>query len=68
MGLAWKDKLMRSHGGIELLQGQASHFIHAAPAHVPHARHRLVEETRRLNGVLDTHLKDSDFIVSSRKV
>jgi glutathione S-transferase len=48
--MAWQ------HGGVGPMQGQANHFLHAAPEKIPYGAQRYVGETERLYGVLDARL------------
>jgi glutathione S-transferase len=41
------------------MQGQANHFSRYAPEHIEYGVKRYVNETRRLYGVLNTHLAKS---------
>lgn len=45
------------------MQGQAGHFLRAAPEHIPYGVQRYVGETERLYGVLNARLADRDYIV-----
>ncbi|TVY85137.1 Disulfide-bond oxidoreductase [Lachnellula suecica] len=47
------------HGGLGPMQGQANHFYHR----IPYPTQRYVGESERLYGVLDTQLKDRDYLV-----
>ncbi|KAF2139069.1 uncharacterized protein K452DRAFT_232970 [Aplosporella prunicola CBS 121167] len=55
------------HGGIGPTQGQAHHYYRFAKEYVPYAMQRYVGETERLYGVLDSQLKDRDFIVGPER-
>lgn len=55
------------HGGIGPMQGQANHFLRAAPETIPWGINRYVGETERLFGILDARLSDRDFIVGSQR-
>lgn len=44
-------------------QGQAGHFLRAAPEKIPWAIQRYVGESERLYGILNTRLADRDYIV-----
>ncbi|KAK7747329.1 hypothetical protein SLS53_001582 [Cytospora paraplurivora] len=50
------------HGGIGPMQGQANHFLRAAPIKIPWGIQRYVGESERLYGILDARLKDRDFV------
>ncbi|PPR05673.1 hypothetical protein CVT26_009246 [Gymnopilus dilepis] len=56
------------HGGIGPMQGQANHFTFAAPEKIEYGQKRYVNETRRLYGVLEGHLKkgDKQFILGDK--
>jgi glutathione S-transferase len=41
------------------MQGQANHFSRYAPEHIEYGVKRYTNETRRLYGVLNTHLAKS---------
>jgi glutathione S-transferase len=41
------------------MQGQANHFSRYAPEHIEYGIKRYTNETRRLYGVLNTHLENS---------
>jgi glutathione S-transferase len=49
-----KRELMRNR-----MQGQANHFSRYAPERIEYGVNRYVNETRRLYGVLNTHLEKS---------
>ena len=49
------------------MQGQANHFLRAAKERIPYAIQRYIGESERLYGVLDTQLKDRDYIVGPGK-
>jgi GST-like protein len=49
--------------GIGPFSGQAVHFQHAAPEKLAYAINRYRREVERHYEVLDTHLKDREFIV-----
>ncbi|PPQ81001.1 hypothetical protein CVT26_003680 [Gymnopilus dilepis] len=57
-----------AHGGIGPMQGQANHFTFAAPEKIEYGQKRYINETRRLYGVLEGHLKkgDKDFILGDK--
>ncbi|KAF9462577.1 glutathione S-transferase [Collybia nuda] len=50
------------HGGVGPMQGQSTHFHHAAPEVIPYARKRYFDETKRLYGVLDIRLANRDYL------
>jgi len=47
------------NAGVGPMQGQANHFSRYAPEHIEYGVNRYVNETRRLYGVLNTHLEKS---------
>ncbi|KAH9929123.1 glutathione S-transferase C-terminal-like protein [Epithele typhae] len=51
-----------AHGGLGPMQGQAGHFLNAAPEDIPYAKKRYVDETRRLFGVLQLRLAGRDWL------
>ncbi|KAH6708942.1 glutathione S-transferase [Leptodontidium sp. MPI-SDFR-AT-0119] len=51
--------------GIGPMQGQANHFPRFSKEKIPYAVQRYVGETERLYGVLDTRLKDRDYVAGS---
>ncbi|KAI9896640.1 hypothetical protein N3K66_008812 [Trichothecium roseum] len=52
------------HGGVGPMQGQANHFIAAAPIRVNWGIQRYVGETERLYGVAEAHLASGrDYLV-----
>ncbi len=60
--------LMFQMGGVGPMFGQAHHFLRAAPEPVPYAIERYVKESRRLYGVLDSHLKHHDYLADEYSV
>jgi GST-like protein len=60
--------LMFQMGGVGPMFGQAHHFLRAAPEPVPYATERYVKESRRLYGVLDSHLKHHDYLADEYSV
>ncbi|MDE1569426.1 glutathione binding-like protein [Aquabacter sp. P-9] len=48
--------------GLGPMAGQAHHFLHYAPEHVPYAAQRYVKESNRLYGVLDRRLAVADYM------
>lgn len=48
-------------------QGQANHFLRAAPIKIPWGIQRYVGESERLYGILDARLKDRDFVAGPGK-
>ena len=49
-------------GGLGPMAGQLSHFVNYAPAPVPYAHTRYVNEYDRLLFVMDNRLEDRDFL------
>ncbi len=49
--------------GVGPYSGQAVHFQHAAPEHIPYAVNRYRREVERHYRVLDTHLAGREYIV-----
>jgi len=58
--MAWQ------HGGLGPMQGQANHFNRFAKERIPYGMQRYTGETERLVGVLDTHLKDKQYLVGEK--
>jgi GST-like protein len=54
--------LMFQMGGIGPMMGQANVFYRYAPERIPYAIERYQREVRRLFEVLDTRLKDNEFL------
>ena len=56
------------NAGVGPMQGQANHFSRYAPEHIEYGVNRYQNETRRLYGVLDKHLRDSkqDYLVGNK--
>jgi len=50
------------HGGLGPMQGQAGHFLRAAPEKIAWAIQRYVGESERLYGILDARLADRDYV------
>ena len=55
-------------GGLGPMLGQNHHFGIYAPEKIPYAINRYVKETERLYGVLDTQLKDREFIAGDYSI
>jgi len=55
--------LMFQIGGLGPMQGQANIFYRYFPEKIPSAIERYQNETMRLYGILDTHLKDREYLV-----
>jgi glutathione S-transferase len=47
------------NAGVGPMQGQANHFVRYAPERIEYGMNRYKNETRRLYGVLNTHLEKS---------
>jgi glutathione S-transferase len=60
--------LFFQNAGLGPMQGQASHFIRYAPESIPYSKSRYQNETRRLYGVLEKHLKEGkrEWIVGDK--
>ena len=54
--------LMWQMGGYGPMLGQAHHFLHYNAGKSDYAESRYAEEARRLSGVLDRHLANSEFL------
>jgi glutathione S-transferase len=54
--------LMFQMGGVGPMMGQANVFYRYAPERIPYAIERYQREVRRLLEVLDTRLKDNEFL------
>ncbi|KAH8699455.1 glutathione S-transferase II [Phaeosphaeriaceae sp. PMI808] len=57
--MAWQ------HGGLGPMQGQAIHF-NRLKEHIPYGTQRYIGETERLVGILDSHLKTTDYLVGNK--
>jgi glutathione S-transferase len=60
--------LFFQNSGVGPMQGQASHFLRYAPEHIEYGINRYRNETRRLYGVLENHLKtkEKEWIVGDK--
>ncbi|KAF2114488.1 glutathione S-transferase [Lophiotrema nucula] len=60
--------LFFQNAGVGPMQGQANHFTRYAPEHIEYGVNRYQNETRRLYGVIDKHLKDSksEYLVGNK--
>ncbi|PSN60057.1 glutathione S-transferase II [Corynespora cassiicola Philippines] len=58
--IAWQ------HGGLGPMQGQANHFNRFAPERIGYGMQRYTGETERLVGILDTQLKDNEYLVGNK--
>jgi len=56
-----------AHGGVGPMQGQAGHFLKAAPEKIPYAIKRYQDETLRLYSVLDSRLADREYLAGPGK-
>jgi glutathione S-transferase len=56
------------NAGVGPMQGQANHFTRYAPEQIEYGINRYQNETRRLYGVLDKHLKDAgtEYLVGAK--
>ncbi|MBC7537391.1 MAG: glutathione S-transferase N-terminal domain-containing protein [Bacteriovorax sp.] len=55
-------------GGLGPMAGQNHHFNTYAPQKIPYAQERYIKETARLYGVLNTALKERDFIAGEYSI
>ncbi len=55
-------------GGLGPMAGQTHHFVKYNPGKSQYAEDRYQNETRRLYGVLDKHLKDREFIADEYSI
>jgi GSH-dependent disulfide-bond oxidoreductase len=60
--------LMFQMGGIGPMMGQANVFYRYAPERIPYAIERYQREVRRLFEVLDTRLKDHEFLAGDYSI
>ena len=58
--------LMMQMGSVGPMLGQTHHFLRFAPEDVPYARKRYSAETRRIYGVLDTHLAQHEWLAAGQ--
>ena len=65
VALQW---LMFQMGGVGPMFGQVHHFLRAAKEPVPYAIERYTTETRRLYGVLNQRLKDSEYLAGDYSI
>ena len=56
------------NAGVGPMQGQSNHFTRYAPEQIEYGINRYQNETRRLYGVLDKHLKDAgtEYLVGNK--
>jgi GST-like protein len=55
-------------GGFGPMLGQAVHFLHDAPERHDYAIHRFTAEAHRLYRVLDTRLRDRDYVAGDYSI
>src|SRR5690606_22569301 len=55
-------------GGLGPMAGQANHFRNYAPEKIPYAIERYVNEVHRLFGVMDTRLRDRDYLAGDYSI
>ena len=60
--------LMFQMGGLGPMLGQTHHFLRAAPEPVPYAIKRYKDETRRLYGVLDKRLAETEHLAGEYSI
>jgi GST-like protein len=60
--------LMFQMGGIGPMFGQTHHFRRFAPEQIPYAIDRYSNETRRLYGVLDKRLSETEFLAGDYSI
>ena len=60
--------LMFQMGGVGPMQGQANVFFRYFPEKIPSVIQRYQNETKRLYQVLDTHLKDREYLVDDYSI
>ncbi len=60
--------LMFQMGGLGPMLGQTHHFLRAAPERVPYAIKRYKDETRRLYGVLDKRLAETEHLAGEYSI
>lgn len=58
--------LMFQMGGVGPMQGQANHFIKYCKEDLPYAKSRYLDETKRLYGIMDKHLKDNEWLAAGQ--
>ncbi len=57
--------LMLQMGGVGPMFGQAHHYLRFAKEDVPYAKKRYLDETRRLYGVLNGRLSETEFLAGA---
>jgi GSH-dependent disulfide-bond oxidoreductase len=60
--------LMWQMGGLGPMSGQASHFRSYAPEKIPYAIDRYTNEVNRLYGVMNTKLRDSEYLAGDYSI
>ena len=65
IALQW---LMFQMGGVGPMFGQAHHFLRSAPEQVPYGIKRYTDETRRLYGVLNKRLGESEYLADGYSI
>ena len=65
VALQW---LMFQMGGVGPMFGQVHHFLRAAKEPVPYAIERYTKETQRLYGVLDSRLKNHEYLADDYSI
>ncbi len=60
--------LMFQMGGVGPMLGQAHHFLHFNPGKAPYAEERYANEARRLYGVLEKRLGESEFLAGDYSI
>ena len=55
-------------GGLGPMAGQAHHFTQYAPRKIPYAIERYTNEVNRLYGVMNTRLRDRDFLAGAYSI
>ncbi len=58
--------LMFQMGGVGPMFGQSNHFSHYAIEKIPYAIDRYVNESKRLYGVMDKHLANSEYLAGEQ--
>ncbi|MCR6630899.1 MAG: glutathione S-transferase N-terminal domain-containing protein [Magnetospirillum sp.] len=60
--------LMFQMGGVGPMFGQNHHFRRFAPEQIPYAIERYTKETKRLYGVLDTRLGQTEYVAGAYSI
>ena len=66
--VAVTEWLMFQVGHIGPMFGQMGHFVRFLEEDVPYAKKRYTHESRRILGVMDTRLKDSDYLAGEYSI